>query len=160
MYAGDKHSFQLDLPELVVSGRRLSRKPAGVFMVNTSRKGKKGSSNEKFMLEKQCALVTADPWIWKIYNIPTGSQILLYANQIGVVAMGVATGERRMEMLNGEIAHYVRLRNFMQLHTSLTTQEIYRAAEKKYRFQSVMELRGDAGTKVWDAACAKTAASG
>lgn len=155
VYSGDKISFRLDLPELVVSGRRVSRKPAGVFMVNTSRKGQKGSSNEKFMLEKQCALVTADPWIWKIHNIPTGSQVLLYANQVGVVAMGIATSERRMETLNGEIAHYVRLRDFTKLRTALTTQEIYKAAEKRYRFQSVMELRGDAGQNVWDAACGK-----
>jgi hypothetical protein len=107
------------------------------------------------MLEKQCALVTDEPWIWKIFNIPTGSRVMLYANQIGIIAVGTATGERRMEDLKGELAHYVRLREFQRLREPLTVQEISKVADKKYRYQSVMELHGDAGPKVWDAACAK-----
>ena len=155
VYAGDSRSFRFDLPELVICGRRVSRRPAGVFIVNTSRKGEKRSSNEDFMLQKQCALVTCEPWIWKIFNIPTGSRVLLYANQVGIIAVGIATGERRMEDLNGETAHYVRLRDFQRLREPLTTGEITKVANKKYRYQSVMELHGDAGPKVWGAACDK-----
>jgi len=155
VYGGDDRSFQLDLPELMTRGRRISRRPAGVFVVNTSRKGETNSKNENFMMEKECALVTNEPWIWKIFNIPTGSKVMLYANRIGVIALGIATGERRMEDLAGAKAHYVRLREFRRLRSPLTTKEITSTTGKKYRYQSVMELRGDAGPKVWDVACAK-----
>ena len=155
VYSGDSDSFKLDFPELFASGRRVSRRPASVFIVNTSRKGESRSNNEDFMREKECALVTSEPWIWKIFNIPTGSKVMLYANRVGIIAVGIATGERRMEDLNGEKAHYVRLRDFRVLARPLTTQEITNVADKKYRYQSVMELHGDAGPKVWEAACAR-----
>lgn len=154
VYAGDDLSFRLDLPELMIRGRRVSRRPAGVFIVNTSRRDKT-LNNEELMFQKECALVTCEPWIWKIFNIPTGSQVMLYANQIGIIAVGIATGERRMETIKGEMAHYVRLREFKRLKSPLTTKDITEVAGKKYRYQSVMELHGDAGPKVWEAACAR-----
>lgn len=155
IYAGDAKSFRVDFPELFVSGRRVSRRPASVFMVNTDRKRNSRSDNEEFMLAKECALVTSEPWIQKIFNIPTNSKVMLYANRVGVIAVGIATGVRRMEELNGEEAHYVRLRDFRLLRQPVTTQEIVSVAKKQYRYQAVMELHGDAGPTVWEAACAK-----
>ena len=77
---------------------------------------------------------------------------MIYANKISVIAVDVATGERRMVDLNGETAHYVRLRDFRRLQRALSPAEIQTIAGKKYRYQSVMEMHGDAGPKVWSAA--------
>jgi hypothetical protein len=146
----------LDLPELFIQGKRISRKAAPIFFVNTDRKkDKTPSASEKFMLEHECALATGEPWIYKIFNIPAGARVMLYANELGVIAMGVATPARWIENppeFKGDKAHILKLREFRKLKQPLSVQEVFRVAEKRYRVSTVIELHGDAGKRVWEAA--------
>jgi len=153
-----EETFYIDLPELLIEGKRISRKPAPVFFVNTSRK-KKGvrSEMENYMIKHECALTTGgERWISKILNIPAGAKVMLYANQIGVIAKGIATPARRkttnLNEFNGDTAHFLKLREFRELKQPLSVQNIFKAAGKQYRVSSVYELLGDAGKNVWEAA--------
>lgn len=156
IYKGTRHTFHLDLPELLVRGKRISSKPAAVFFVNTSRKSEdRPSSLEIFMLQHGCALTTGEPWIYKIFSIPAGARVMLYANRVGVIATGMATPARWIaspEEFNGEKAHILKLREFKQLQQPLSVQDIFRVAGQPYRVSSVYELHGDAGKRVWNAA--------
>jgi hypothetical protein len=48
---------------------------------------------EKIMLEKECALATGKNGP-KINRIGTGSKVLLYANQVGIIGAGIATADK------------------------------------------------------------------
>jgi hypothetical protein len=157
IYKGSAKAFLLDLPELFIQGKRISRKPARVFFVNTSRQDRdRPSEMEKFMLKHECALTTGgEQWIDKIFSIPAGARVMLYANRVGVIASGVATPARWIDNPNefeGDKAHTLKLREFRRLKQPLSVQEIFRAAGTTYRVSSVYELHGDAGNRVWDAA--------
>lgn len=81
--------------------------------------------------------------------------VLLYANRVGVIAIGIATPARWIESpqeFSGEKAHMLKLREFRQLQQPLSVQEVFRVAGQSYRVSSVYELHGDAGKRVWDAA--------
>lgn len=156
IYKGSSEAFYLDLPELFIQGKRISRKLTPIFFVNTSRKNTDiPSPLEKFMMEHECALTTAEPWIYKIFNIPAGARVMLYANRLGVIATGVATPARWIDNppeFEGDKAHILRLREFRKLKQPLSVQEVFQVAQKTYRVSSVYELHGDAGKRVWDAA--------
>jgi len=156
IYKGSAQAFYLDLPELFIQGKRISRKPAPVFFVNTSRKNTDVPSDmEKFMLKHECALTTGEPWIYRIFSISAGARVMLYANRVGVIATGVATPARWIDNpkeFEGDKAHNLKLREFRRLKQPLSVQEVFRAAGKTYRVSSVYELHGEAGNRVWDAA--------
>jgi len=153
---GSSKAFYLDLPELFIRGKRISGKLAPIFFVNTARKNTDvPSALEKFMMQHECALTTAEPWINKIFNIPAGARVMLYANRLGVIATGVATPAHWIDNppeFEGDKAHILRLREFRKLKQPLSVQELFRVARKTYRVSSVYELHGDAGKRVWDAA--------
>ena len=110
---------------------------------------------EKFMLSHECALATSDPWVDKIFRIPAGARVMLYANKVGVVATGIATPAREIAELRefpGEKACTLKLRDFRRLKSPLTMQDVFRVAKKRYRVVTVMEPRDDAGKLVWEAA--------
>jgi len=156
IYKASSKAFYLDLPELFIEGKRISRKAAPVFFVNTARRHEKiPSALEKFMLKHECALATGEPWIYKIFNIPAGARVMLYANRLGVIATGVATPARWIDNppeFEGDKAHILKLREFRKLKQPLSVQEVFRVARKSYRVSTVYELHGDAGKRVWDAA--------
>jgi hypothetical protein len=155
IYQGKKGAFYLDLPELFIRGKRISRKAAPIFFVNTSRQDSAApSSIEKLMLRHECALTSEEPWIYKIFRIPAGARVMLYANRLGVIALGTATPARWIatpKELDGEKAHMLKLREFRRLKQPLSVQEIRKIAGKSYRVSSVYELWGEAGKNVWDA---------
>jgi len=156
IYKGTTQSFHLDLPELLIKGKRISQKPAPVFFVNTSRKKLKAASDmENYMLEHQCALATGEPWIHRITRIPAGAKVMLYANRIGIIAIGIATHARWIDNppeLNREITQNLKLREFSPLKPPLSVQEIFRIAGYHFRVTTVCEPKGDAGQRVWKAA--------
>jgi hypothetical protein len=156
IYQGRKRSFYLDMPELFIRGKRISRKAAPIFFVNTSRGTSDApSSIERLMLRHECALTSEEPWIYKIFRIPAGARVMLYANRVGVIALGIATPARWIDTpkeLDGEKAHMLKLREFRRLKQPLSVQEIRNIAEKSYRVSAVYELWGEAGKSVWDAA--------
>ena len=156
IYKGTGDSFHLDLPELFIRGKRISRIVAPVFFVNTSRGNEDAPSLiEKLMLKHECAVTACEPWIYKIYNIAAGAKVMLYANRRGVIATGVATHARWIETppeWDGEKVHFLKLREFRRLKSPfIRYQEICRIAGKKYRFAAVTETKGDAGQRIWEA---------
>jgi hypothetical protein len=156
IYKGTSEAFYFDLPELFIKGKRVSRKPGRCFFVNTSRQGDRSpSSLESFMLKHECVLTTGDAWLDKIFAIPAGARVMLYANGVGIIAYGIATPARWIDSpveFGGEKAHILKLREFRKLKEPLSVPEVFKAAGKKYRVSSVYELHGEPGVRVWEAA--------
>jgi hypothetical protein len=155
IYKGTGHSFELDLPELFIRGKRISRKVSPVCFVNTSRGNEDAPSDiEKLMLKHECAVTACEPWIYKIYNIPAGANVMLYANRIGVIATGIATSTRRIETppeWDGEKVHFLKLREFRPLKRPFPPQEIWRVAGYQFRMGAVTKPKEDAGQRIWEA---------
>lgn len=154
VYAGDNGSFQLELPELYVKGRRISGSVPGLFLVNTNRRY--DSMSEEYMLSHGVALATVDKWMRKINRITAGSRVLLYGNRTGILAIGIATPDRQDGNLNGSPMRFVRLRDFKKLKQPLPAKEIKEAREKEVVFRhTVLELSGADADKIWEAAKAR-----
>ena len=106
------------------------------------------------MLKHECALATAEPWLFKINRVLTGSRVLLYANRIGIIAIGIATAEKRNIELDGGSGRIVRLRDFRKLKASLPAASIRAIAGDNYPLlQTLRKLPDDIGEKLW-AKCA------
>lgn len=156
IYKGTAQSFRLDLPELSIGGKRISQKPAPVFFVNTSRQNEDGPwEMEKKMLKQECALTVSEPWIFKIFNIPSGARVMLYANSVGVIATGIATPVRqritKLDEFDGEPQHILKLRDFRRLKQPLPVRSVKKIA-RTVPVSAVYELHGDRGERVWNAA--------
>ena len=148
IYPRDSTSFNFELPELYVKGRRISSSLPGIFLVNSNRTYE--PNTEPYMLQHGVALATAQRWMQKINRITAGSKVLIYGNRDGILALGIATPERRDGDLAGTPMRYVRLRDFKQLPKPLSPAEIKKIGGKDYSFRhTVMELYGDEGEKVW-----------
>ena len=103
------------------------------------------------MLQHGVALATVQKWMQKINRITAGSKVLIYGNRDGVIALGIATPERRDGDLAGTPMRYVRLRDFKRLPKPLSPAEIKKVGGKDYSFRhTVMALYGDEGEKVWE----------
>lgn len=106
------------------------------------------------MLKHECALATAEPWLFKINRVLTGSRVLLYANRAGIIAVGIATAEKRNIDLNGEAGRIVRLRDFRKLKSPFPAVSIRAIAGENYPLlQTLRKLPEDIGEKLW-AKCA------
>ncbi len=155
VHVGDNNSFRLELPELYVRGRRISNSVPGIFLVNSNRKH--DPMAEPHMLEQAVTLATEPKWMQKINRITANSRVLLYGNGAGILALGVATPERRDGRLGSSLMRYVRLRDFKTLKTHMPPAAIKQAGGKDYVFRhTVLELSGAEGEKVWNAALAQT----
>ena len=101
------------------------------------------------MLKHECALATAEPWLFKINRVLTGSRVLLYANRIGIIAIGIATAEKRNIELDGGSGRIVRLRDFRKLKASLPAASIRAIAGDNYPLlQTLRKLPDDIGEKL------------
>jgi len=153
---GSKAHFLLELPELRFRGRRIGLEEPRVFLVNTNRRYE--PTAQEFMIASRCVMATSHPWTERINRIPTGARVLLYENGKGIVAAGEATALRRLftwRAANGSDvpARSVKLRSFRLLDIPLSPKEVWAVAEKQYGFQqTVQELRGESGERVWQAA--------
>ena len=154
VYAGRDNSFQLELPEIYIKGRRISSSAPGIFLVNTNRRYE--SATEPYMLTNGVALATVEKWMRKINRITAGSRVMLYGNGVGILAVGIATPDRRDGALNGSPMRFVKLRDFKRLKHAMSPAEIKKAGGKDFVFRhTVLELSGTEGDKVWDAAVAR-----
>jgi len=154
VHAGDEKSFRLELPELYVRGRRISNSDPGIFLVNSNRSH--DPLTEPYMLDHGVALATEPKWMRKINRITANSRVLLYGNGIGILALGIATPERRDGVLGSTPMRFVKLREFKKLKTVMAPSEIKKAGAKDYVFRhTVLELSGAEGEKVWNAAVAR-----
>jgi hypothetical protein len=157
IHPGNKTSFRFELPDLFIKGRQISRGEPGIFLVNTARKAQPTSSLEEYMLQHECALATADPWIFKINRILTGSRVLLYANREGVVALGIATAEKRNIELDGDQGRIVKLRDFRKLKSPFSASSIRAIAGKNYPLlQTLRKLPEQIGETIWEQCVALT----
>src|SRR5260370_34116102 len=84
------------------------------------------------MLKDEWALATGKPWLFKSDRVLTGSRVLLYANRVGVIAVGVATAEKRNIELDGEPGRIVRLREFRKLKSPFPAVSIRAIAGDNY----------------------------
>ena len=157
IHAGNKNAFRFELPDLFIKGRQISRGEPGIFLVNTARRRESTSALEEYMLQCECALATAEPWLFTINRMLTGSRVLLYANRVGVIAVGVATAEKRNIELNGEPGRIVRLRDFRKLKSPFSAVSIRSIAGENYPLlQTLRKLPEDIGEKLWSKCVALT----
>jgi hypothetical protein len=155
VYAGDRNSFNLELPELYLQGRRISTTVPGIFLVNTNRTHQ--PTAEARMLDDGVALATSPKWMRKINRISAGSRVLLYGNGAGILAIGLATPDRRDSDLDGEPMRFVRLRDFKKLKRPIPASEARKVGEKGIVFRhTVAELGGEEGEKIWAEALARS----
>ena len=148
VYAGDKDSFRLELPELYIRGHRISTSVPGIFLVNTNRTHQPMS--EPHMLQHGVALATSPKWMRKINRISAGSRVLLYGNGTGILAVGIATPERRDALLNGGPMRFVRLRDFKKLKKPIAPSEAKQVGGKNFVFRhTVAEITGTEAEKLW-----------
>ena len=157
IHPGKAGVFVLELPDLFIKGRQISRGEPGIFLVNTCRKGEPTSAMEEYMLKHECALATCDPWLYQINRILTGSRVLFYANREGIVALGVATAEKRNIELDGDPGRIVTLREFKKLKAPFPAHSIRKLAGKNYPLlQTLIKLPNETGEKIWAACLAQT----
>jgi len=155
VHAGDAGSFRLELPELYIKGRRISSSVPGLFLVNSNRRHDPAA--EPYMLNHAVALATEPKWMQKINRITANSRVLLYGNGTGILALGIATLERRDGRLGSAPMRYVKLRDFKRLQSPMAPATIKQEGGKDFVFRhTVLELSGTEGDKVWAAALART----
>jgi hypothetical protein len=155
VYAGDRNSFRLELPELYIRGRRISTSVPGIFFVNTNREH--DPDVESYMLEHGVALALLQKWMPKINRITAGSRVLLYGNAAGVLALGIATPERKDDTLKGDPMRFVKLRDFKKLIEPMPPAAIRRVGGRTFGFRgTVRELSSAVGEKVWNEALHRT----
>jgi hypothetical protein len=143
--------FYLELPDFHHRGRRISHSVPGIFLVNTNRRF--DSDSEEYMMAHGVALAKVERWMRKINRIVAGSRVLLYGNQSGILAAGVATPERRDGELDGIPMRYVKLRDFKRLASPIHAREIKEIGGKDFVFRhTVLEITGEHGERVWQAA--------
>lgn len=149
IHAGNNSEFHLELPDLFIKGRQISKNSPGIFLLNTNRKYQPDA--EKFMLEKDCAFANGDKWAPKINHIRTGSKVLLYANGAGIIAIGIATAEKRNITWDGGPGRFVKLREFRKLKSAFTAASIRKiAGNKNYPLlQTLITLPEQIGEKIW-----------
>ena len=158
IYSESEDLFRLELPELYIRGHRISSSVPGIFWVNTNRGNEPATKHisERYMLTNGVALALIDKWMRKINRISAGSRVLLFGNKVGILAIGIATPERRDGVLNDTPMRYVKLRDFKQLQPPLSLNEIRKIGGKGFGFRhTVRELSGAAGEKVWNAAMSR-----
>jgi hypothetical protein len=157
IHPGKGGVFLLELPDLFIKGRQISRGEPGIFLLNTSRGSEPTSGMEEYMLKNECALALCDPWIFKINRILTGARVLLYANREGIVALGEATAEKRNIEMDGDPGRFVRLREFKKLKAPFPAPSIRKLAGKNYPLlQTLIKLPNETGEKIWAACLAQT----
>ena len=148
IHPGDKTAFHFELPDLFIKGRQISKNSSGIFLLNTNRKYQPDA--EKFMLEKECAFANGDKWAPRINHIETGSKVLLYANKIGIIAVGIGTAEKHNIPWDNGPGRFVKLREFRKLKSPLTAASIRKIAGKKFPLlQTLITLPEQAGEKIW-----------
>jgi len=156
VYAEGEESFRLELPELYIRGHRISNSVPGIFLVNSNR-GNDGGETELYMLTHGVALAKVANWMRKINRISAGSRVLLYGNSVGVIAIGIATPERRDGELDDTPMRYVKLRDFKRLQHPMPPGEIKHVGGKDFVFRhTVLDISGDEGEKVWNAAVGRS----
>ncbi len=148
IHAGDNIAFHLELPDLFIKGRQISKNSSGIFLLNTNRKHQPNA--ERFMLEKDCAFANGDKWAPKINHIGTGSKVLLYANRIGIIAVGIATAEKHNITWDDGPGRFVKLREFRKLKAPFKAASIRKIAGENYPLlQTLITLPEQAGEQIW-----------
>lgn len=154
VHGGDKDSFRLELPELYIRGHRISTSVPGIFLVNSNRTY--NPFTEPYMLENGVALATSPKWMRMINRISVGSRVMLYGNTTGILAVGVATPERRDADLSGTPMRFVRLRDFKILKTPIPPSEAKKVGGKNFVFRhTVAEITGAEAEKLWSESLAR-----
>jgi hypothetical protein len=150
VYPGSDSCFHLEVPQLYHRGVRISTSKNQVFLVNTDRKH--GNETENYMLQRCRAVATSPGWMEQIDRITNGSKVLLYANGIGIIAGGIATAERKDDVVGSEAARYVQLVEFFKVDPPLTqkdVQSLFNWTQPVLRTITVLSNTDNIAEKVW-----------
>ena len=100
-----------------------------LFIINTNKQ--KDNRYEREMLkEKKCAAYRSTKH--KIEEIQAGDKVLLYSNEVGVIARGIASGELKIQEDNGEPSaeYYMFLEQFYELVIPITYSQVVKLIKK------------------------------
>lgn len=100
-----------------------------LFIINTNKQ--RDSRYEREMLkEKKCAAYRSTKH--RIEDIRAGDKVLLYSNEVGVIATGTASGKLKMKEDNGEsnAEYYMLLEQFYELAIPIPYSKIVKLIKK------------------------------
>jgi hypothetical protein len=102
------------------------------------------------MLERECPFANGDKSS-QINRIRTESKVLLCANQKGIIAVGIATPEKRnIPWGDDDSGRYVKLREFRKLKPPFSVASIKKIAGKNCSFlHTLTKLQEQIGEKIW-----------
>ena len=123
------------------------------FIVNTNRSEESDDHpSETYMLTERVALVTGgEPWFQQLDAIRESDIVLLYANDVGIVARGIATGERYNPpgRFCGERPRCMKLREFAALRSPIPHSEL---PVQRILNRAVVPIPDEEAKRIWDIA--------
>jgi hypothetical protein len=121
------------------------------FIVNTNRSEEPTDHlSEEYMLKHGVALVTGEEYFGKINQIEENDVVFLYANEVGIIARGLATGVpwNAEELICDCPARFMSLTQFRTLRSNpLRFSEIPGGAVV---IAAVNPIGGELAQQIWD----------
>lgn len=108
------------------------------------------------MLLNQKAAAFFAPTKFSIKRIRKGDRVFLYRSGVGIVAVGVGSGELKIKNYHNDPAqedeeYYTPLNSFNKLTRPLPASEIKKVANSDYIFKGTLfEINAQEGVKLWD----------
>jgi hypothetical protein len=121
------------------------------FIVNTDRAAQEPDyQSEKYMLKHQVAPVTGEDFFPRINRIEENDKVFLWANRVGIVARGIATGPATDvdELIDECPARCVKLSDFDEILPPIKFCEVPPIVV----MAAVNSIRQDKAQKIWDIA--------
>lgn len=119
----------------------------GFYLLNTN----KGNSirDHEWMLQEGIAAAFYDPWKFNINRVGKGDRVFLYENGVGIVAVGIGTGETLVKDHDGDVGqcHYQKLTDFKVLMTPLSSAQVKSILGRNVVFMRTMSGMPD-GEKI------------
>jgi hypothetical protein len=114
------------------------QEPYNYHLLNTN-KGNNYSDHE-WMLTNGYAAAFYDPWKFNIDRIKKGDRVFHYENGVGIVAMGVGTGNTIAKEYEGndDECHYQELQEYKVLSKPMPSSEIKKALKRNVAFLRTM----------------------
>lgn len=113
----------------------------GYYILNTDYRSDPKNHND--MLENRKAAAYFKPWKYKIERLARGDVVFLYQSGVGIVAVGIASGNLEKRPYQGNPQHpdeeySMPLKQFRRLERPVPAAEIKEVTGVDYRFMSTM----------------------
>jgi|GEM_PF-485089 len=135
----------------------LERVAESFFILNTNVSN--STDDDADMLLNQKAAAYHAPAKFSIKRIRKGDRVFLYRSGVGIVAVGVGSGELKIKNYHNDPAHedeeyYTPLNGFYKLTKPLPASEIKRVANSEYIFMGTLfEVNAQEGIRLWEYIC-------